>query len=177
MVLIIFEVDLFLSIIKTEYNMAILKPCKFKISQPFWNDLIDKWVHIYQKVWLKGHEWVDFATPVNTPLLAWFDGKIAISNEWKNGYGLAVWLQKPREWGWYSQIIYGHLNSTPFKWGETVKEWQIIGYSWGSSSSPTSWTSTWAHLHFGLRFKDSKWVVTGQDNGYKGYVDPTPYFK
>lgn len=147
---------------------------KFKISQKFWNKLWLNWKDYYLQYWLAGHNWVDFAIPSWTPLLAWIYGKCKVVNDWKSWYWLNVTIEN-NDWITVSSILYGHLSKANVVDWQQITVWQVIWLSWGDKSSPTSWTSTWAHLHFWLRFKDMKWNILNRSNGFQWWLDPTKY--
>jgi len=147
----------------------------FKISQKFWNKLIVNWIDIYKQSWLNWHNGIDYATPSWTKLLATINWTIEVVNQRKQWYGLYVKIFKKRD-DWITEVIYAHLTSTPLKTWDTVTIWQYIWISWWNKSSPTSWTSTWAHLHFWLRFRDLSNNILNSDNWYKWWVDPLSFF-
>lgn len=147
----------------------------YRLSQKFGNKLIINGVDIYKLSWLAWHNGIDYACPAWTKLLSALTWEVIVKNQGKKWYGLSVTILKNKE-DWISEIIYWHLNSTTLKTGALVKAWDFIGMSWGAASSPTSWTSTWAHLHFGLRFRSVKGDVINADNWYLWWIDPLPYF-
>lgn len=148
---------------------------KFRLSQKFGNKLFINWIDIYFQSWLKWHNWIDYATPSDTELLAAFDGKAEVVDQWKKWYWLHIKIYKTRPDG-ISEIIYAHLNSTNIKTWDEVKCGDIIGKSGWDKSSKTSGTSTGAHLHFWLRFRNSNNEILNFDNWYKGWIDPLPFF-
>lgn len=160
---------------KAAMALAKLTQNKQRVSQFFGKPLVIGGKNIYAP--MKGHNGLDLATPVGTPLLATIEGTAEVINQGKSGYGLAVKIHKGRPDG-ISEVIYAHLSSTTVKTGDHVKLGGVIGFSGGDASSPTSGLSTGPHLHFGLRFRD---VVSGKvlnaDNGYAGWIDPVPYFE
>ena len=132
---------------------------------------------IYKQYGLEGHNGVDFGCKAGTVLLAWIDGIVRVDNTYKTWYGLSITIIKDRGESGKSEIIYGHLSKTLVKTGDIVKTGQEIALSGWNSSSPTSWTSTWSHLHFGLRFRDKYNKILTIDNWYKGWVNPLSFFK
>ena len=147
----------------------------FPISQIFGNKLIIDGKDFYAQFGLAGHNGIDYATPENTPLLASVDGVCTVQNDGKVGYGLYVRINKTRPDG-VTQVLYGHLNSVCVQTGETVSVGQVIGYSGGCPSSPTSGDSLGAHVHFGMRWFDTNGHVISPDNGYGGWQNPLGYF-
>ncbi len=54
-----------------------------------------------------------------------------------------------------------------------VKAGDLIGYA---DNTGAPFESSGTHLHFALALLDAHGAALGLDNGYNGYVDPTPYF-
>lgn len=162
----------------TNGNMSLAKLTDkpFPITQKFGKKLVLKWVDIYKQSWLKWHNWIDYGMPEATILLATIEWTIEVVNQKKSWYGLYIKIFKKRE-NWITEVIYGHLYSTLLKTGDKVKVWQFIWFSWGDPRDENSWTSTWPHLHFWLRFRDLNNKIINENNGYKGWVDPMPYFQ
>lgn len=103
------------------------------------------------KMWSKGyHTGVDFAVPINTPVLAVADGKVANAN-WGKSYGTQI-VQDLSDG---SFCIYAHLSKSNKKAGDAIAKGEIIGYTGntGNSSGP--------HLHFERR-NNIRWSA-GQD--------------
>lgn len=114
----------------------------------------------YQTYGFKGHPGVDFAVPINTPIVSAFWGEVYKIGWSSKGWGLYVKIK-------HDNIIslYAHLNGIKVIEGCCIKQGQEIGKTGntGLSSGP--------HLHFGIQ--DPKY----SNNGYKGYIDPMPYLK
>ncbi len=146
--------------------------CKFAsnpLDQLFVTQKFGERPEFYRKYGLAGHNGVDFRTKFpDTPLgrreiYAVDDGvvsKVVIAK--LGGYG--TYVQITHDDG--SMTIYGHQYNPHVKAGQRVNAGQIIGISDNTGDS------TGPHLHFGYRRANSN-----MDNGYKGYVDPMPYFK
>lgn len=147
----------------------------FPISQIFGNKLMVNGQPFYKKFGLLGHNGIDYATPVNTPLLASVDGVCTVTNTWKTGYGLSVRIRKTRTDG-ITEVLYGHLESVCVENGQTVTAGQTIGYSGGSPDSATSGDSLGPHVHFGMRWFDLQGDLIAADNGYLGWQNPIGYF-
>lgn len=102
------------------------------------------------------HYGTDFAVPVNTPLVASFDGTVVfaggdgasgqINGVWANGEGLTVDIIRPDG----LRARYGHMNSIAVRLGQHVKAGQYIGMS-----GNTGYT-TGPHCHWELRW-DAAW--------------------
>jgi murein DD-endopeptidase MepM/ murein hydrolase activator NlpD len=159
--------------------MAISKIMQAKqpITQTFGRKLFINWKDIYAQYGLVGHNGVDFGCKAGTELFAWLEGRVSVENTYKKWYGLSITIIKDRWESWKSEIIYGHLSKVFVITGDIVKVGDKIGLSGGNPSSPTSWTSTNSHLHFGLRFRDKYSKVLTRDNWYKWWIDPMPYFE
>ena len=113
----------------------------------------------YDGVELRGHNGVDFGTPIGTAILATDDGEVATVGFEPKGFGNYVKLK--HVWG---ESIYGHLYSPGVKEGVTVARGDVLGKSGntGNSSGP--------HLHFGIRIHPNK-----RGDGWGGYCDPVPF--
>jgi murein DD-endopeptidase MepM/ murein hydrolase activator NlpD len=96
-----------------------------------------------------------------------------------NGIYLLSDLQYDREYGeHFVETIYWHLADFKVSIGQKVNAWEVIGLMGNtghvnpmpSQACPRCGT----HLHFGLRRKRRDGTIIDFDNGYHGYVDPTP---
>lgn len=106
---------------------------------------------------LIGHDGVDFALPVGTPVIASDDG-LVIHSGWAP-YGNTVIIKHP--WG---QTYYGHLSRLIAQPNQYVSKGELIGLS-GQTGLATG-----PHLHFSIRFNNYD-----LSNGYYGKVDPLLY--
>jgi len=90
-----------------------------------------------------GHNGVDLANKLNSPILAAAGGKVIIAKQggWNGGYGSYVVISHPNG----MQTLYGHMNSLNVSAGQTVGQGDVIGYM-GSTGQ-----STGVHLHFEVR--------------------------
>jgi murein DD-endopeptidase MepM/ murein hydrolase activator NlpD len=113
----------------------------------------------YSGVPLRGHNGIDFLTPVGTNLLAVDNGQVIKAGFEANGFGNYILIQ--HSWG---QSLYAHLNSIIVREGQSVARGQYIGDSGntGASSGP--------HLHFGIRINPHN-----RADGWGGFSDPLPY--
>lgn len=115
----------------------------------------------------KGHNGVDWACAVGTPIYAMQDGVVIRAADFsqpgitdgKIGYGRHVRIQHPE-----GVSIYGHLSRLMVQEGDQVKAGQQIGLSGGATSDPNSGMSTGPHLHAEYRMDGIKNPVPG------GYV-------
>ena len=92
---------------------------------------------------IHGHNGVDLANKLNSPIIAAAGGKVIIAKQggWNGGYGSYVVISHPNG----MQTLYGHMNSLNVSTGQTVGQGEIIGRM-GSTGQ-----STGVHLHFEVR--------------------------
>ena len=92
---------------------------------------------------LHGHNGVDLAAPIGTPIYAAADGKIIVSStgNWSGGYGNFVIISHANG----TQTVYAHNSKNIVKVGEYVEQGQEIARvgSTGNSTGP--------HVHFEIR--------------------------
>ena len=114
----------------------------------------------YDGVPLRGHNGIDFLTPVHTDLLAVDEAVVseAVRND-PTGFGNYIILR--HSWG---ESLYAHMMDLGVRRGQRVDRGQRIGWSGntGFSQGP--------HLHFAIRI--DPYVRT---DGWGGYSDPLPY--
>ncbi|MEZ4736796.1 MAG: NBR1-Ig-like domain-containing protein [Caldilineaceae bacterium] len=122
------------------------------------------WPEAYSKIFydgvpLKGHNGLDFATPVGTPLLAVDDGVINRVDFEPNGFGYFVIVE--HAWG---ESLYAHL--------ERIDVQQKAGISAGQQLGLSGMTGYCygAHLHFGIRIFPYR-----RTDGWGGFCDPSPF--
>lgn len=87
------------------------------------------------------HQGMDIAAPLNTPVYAPANGKIAFAG-WANGYGNCIYMDNGNINNKLVASRYGHLNRFVVNNNQAVSKGQLIGYV-GSSG-----ISTGPHLHF-----------------------------
>lgn len=92
---------------------------------------------------IHGHNGVDLASSLNTPIVAAASGKVLIAKQdgWNGGYGNYVVISHPNG----MQTLYAHLNSVSVSVGQNVSQGAMIG-KMGSTGK-----STGSHLHFEVR--------------------------
>jgi len=114
----------------------------------------------YKKYGIDGHDGIDFALPVGTPVLAVDGGKVILAQEnWV--YGHTVVIQHP--WG---RTYYGHLSKIEVASGSLIQKGMQIGLSGATGIGITG-----PHLHFSVKPN-----VFDLNNLYYGKIDPTPFF-
>lgn len=138
---------------------------KMKLTQPFGVNYVGG--DFYSKIGLhKGHNGWDLVCPNGTPVFAVADGYIHNYDGTSDGYGKNVRLFTGEE-----EVTYGHLLNFKVPHGESVKAGQLVamGDNTGYSTGP--------HLHIGIRKRKAHNApVDDYNNGFYGYVDPTPFF-
>lgn len=138
------------------------------VTQPFGVNYLD----FYLKLGLDGHNALDLRSLDGTDCYAAHDAIVLWAGEYE-GYGINVYLEggfidhtlRPR-------TIYAHLQDVVVKKGDQVKVGQLIGHT-----DNTGKYTTGSHLHFGLQFVNPDGKVIDEDNGFKGWVDPTSYLE
>lgn len=114
----------------------------------------------YDGVPLKGHNGIDFLTPLGTPLLAVDSGAVAevVSND-PGGFG--NYIKLTHSWG---ESLYAHLLSFSVQAGQRVNRGAVIGQSGNSGFTYGP------HLHFAIRI--NPYV---RADGWGGWSDCLPY--
>lgn len=97
----------------------------------------------YRKFGLPGHEGVDWAVPVGTPVLAAAEGRVilALADNGKHPYGTHIRIRHDNG----LETIYAHLSRLMVKRNDEVKRGETIGLSGNSGNS------TGPHLHFSVK--------------------------
>lgn len=155
--------------------MKLQKPYEgeFFISQHFGENKVP----FYKADGNKGHGGLDIAMPTGTPLYSSCDGEVIYTSE-DVARGTAVTILSSEHFEYKGQpcrlsVLYAHLKekSLKVKVGDKVKVGQLVGLSNNTGRS------TGPHLHIGvcpLAVDARRELDLG--NGYKGMVDPLPYF-
>lgn len=120
---------------------------------------------VYKAFGLKGHEGVDWALPLGTPVLACADGvvdrvdTVALTDRKADPYGLSVRIKHAK-----CTTIYAHLSRVDVVKGREVKAGEQIGLSGstGNSDGP--------HLHLSFRLDGAN-----LKDGWIGTSDPMKY--
>lgn len=113
----------------------------------------------YARFGLKGHNGVDYATPVGTPILAPHNGKVIEVAYDQYGYGTYVKIENEAEGS-----ILAHLTKHETNPGDYVTEGTKIGESGNTGNS------TGPHLHWGYYR-----MPRDKSNGYSGTTNPWQY--
>ena len=130
--------------------MKLLHPIPgARVSQPFGANPV-----MYAQFGLAGHEGVDFAAAVGTPVRAAHNGRVRYSTG--AVYGIQAWIE-----GDGITTLYAHLSKVGL--AGNVQAGDVIGWSGNTGRS------TGPHLHWGLKLQ-------GVENApYKNWLDPLPY--
>ncbi|OGH47036.1 MAG: hypothetical protein A3A51_04645 [Candidatus Levybacteria bacterium RIFCSPLOWO2_01_FULL_39_10] len=128
-------------------------PINLEFGQPLEHPSLKK---LYKAFNLSGHDGVDFATPVGTPIMAVDGGEVVLSGD--GAYGTTVVVK--HEWG---KSYYGHLSKMQVEVGDKVEKGEQIALSGDSG------ITTGPHLHFSIKLNGHN-----ARNGYYGKTDPLP---
>ena len=147
------------------YNLSDIFEGDYPITQTYGaNPSYYGQFYIYG-VKMKGHEGIDWATPVGVKILAPFDG-VVLRAGWQNdfpNYGNAVCLwdsvQKCAVW-------YAHLSEVHVAVGNNIKKGFVMGKTGNSGNS------TGPHLHFGIVETDANGNRLHQYDGWGGFINP-----
>lgn len=135
----------------------------------------------YHELGLIGHNGIDVQAPDGTAVRAAHDGTVVFTGE--DGAGGQIVVLRTNEPCEYKgglsffKSIYVHLMKGSFKVvpGQKVMAGTVLALSNNTG------LSTGSHLHFGLKpvyqgENEWTWWNQEQDNGYKGSIDPAPFF-
>ena len=105
----------------------------------------------------KLHRAIDLRAAVGTPVYAAEDGTVDWVQTWdgrsisgNQSYGNLVRIRHADYNGGKLQTLYAHLKESKVKYGQTVKEGELIGYSGNTGNS------TGPHLHFEVRLNGTR---------------------
>ena len=111
----------------------------------------------YYSDW-KPHRAIDLRAAVGTPVYAAEDGTVDWVQAWDGhstsgdqSYGNLVRIRHADYNGGILQTLYAHLKESKVKYGQTVKEGELIGYSGNTGNS------TGPHLHFEVRLAGTRY--------------------
>lgn len=108
---------------------------------------------------LKGHNGLDFGTPIGTMIAAVDAGRVVEVADDTDGYGLYVKLS--HSWG---ESLYAHLRDQLVQVGEWANKGQYVGKSGNTGNS------TGPHLHYGMRV-----APFNRRDGWGGFTNPQPH--
>lgn len=147
------------------YNLSDIFEGDYPITQTFGaNPSYYGQFYIYG-VKMKGHEGVDWGTPVGVKILAPFDG-VVLRAGWQNdfpnyGHAVCLWDSVQRCAVWYA-----HLSEVYVGVGNAVKKGFVMGKTGNSGNS------TGPHLHFGIVETDANGNRLNQYDGWGGFINP-----
>ena len=105
----------------------------------------------------KLHRAIDLRAAVGTPVYAAEDGTVDWVQAWdghstsgNQSYGNLVRIRHADYNGGKLQTLYAHLKESKVKYGQAVKEGELIGYSGNTGNS------TGPHLHFEVRLNGTR---------------------
>lgn len=154
--------------------MILYRPIKINlITQGFGENKND----IYKKWGMLGHNGVDFYCPTNTPFY-WYSsgyGKV-LKSEWDKNGGLGLFIIT-EENGRFFMHRFWHLKEVVVQSGQMLESGDLLGYT-----DNTGEATTGAHLHCldikeVIKDKYGNYVTINKDNGYKGSIDPSIFFR
>lgn len=131
---------------------------KYPITQYF-NDICCQ--ASYAQFGMKGHNGIDVATPLGTPLYAPISGNAQVLSD-PGGFGYYVKISNSQ----FASVVVAHLSRFSIGNRAVTEGVTQIGFS-GASGNVTG-----PHYHFGV-----KPVGYDNNNGFFGAVDPIPYLK
>ena len=151
---------------------------------------------LYARMNMKGHNGVDLVAEHGTLMLAVEKGKIVEVKNDPNGYGKHVRFITSRSYnGLNLEWTYGHCDDILVEVGMPVEEGEPIAVMGNTGFVVSGSTPFWkfnphagTHLHLGCRLVEKSaygWAYPGSsvkirvpeyENGYKGAIDPLPYF-
>ncbi len=153
---------------------------------------------LYARMSLAGHNGIDLVAPHGTPMVAVEAGTVVEVKDTPEGYGKHIRILTRAKDGICNQWTYAHCDTIAVQTGDVVTEGQFVATmgNTGFVISDNNGNGFWSfnpfkgtHLHLGLRKvkRDPKgWSYVGSNikisvpdynNGYKGSVDPLPFFK
>lgn len=134
----------------------------------------------YSQFGIKGHNGIDINTFRGQPVYAAHDGEVTYAGvDTDEGYGVVLRTLDQRDYDGgtaHMKTIYWHLlPNIQVKVGAKIKAGTLLGYA------DSTGISSGDHLHFALKPVAQgenywSWENVEQNNGYKGAIDPAPYF-
>jgi hypothetical protein len=115
-----------------------------------------------------GHEGIDWAIPVGTPIYAVADGEVFYINQDPNASPYGIYVRMRHQGGAY-ETIYAHLSQVMVGLHQTVTAGHVIALSGNTGRS------TGPHLHFTLKKQGAS--DSGETHYRKDVVDPLPYLQ
>jgi murein DD-endopeptidase MepM/ murein hydrolase activator NlpD len=135
---------------------------QINITQYFGQNFVD----FYAKLGLKGHNGIDFSAKHGCKTYATHDGLISLETDADGGKGVNI-----LDYTNLFKTIHYHVCEFTVENGQMVKAGDLIALCDNTGSMTTG-----DHLHYGLKLMDKNGNTLNKDNGYKGAIDPSPYF-
>lgn len=133
---------------------------RFRVSQKFGAN-----PQYYRRFGFPGHEGIDWAVPVGTPVMACEDGTvIMISLSNRSPYGCYVRIAHKDGY----ETIYAHLSKALVKYDQYVLKGEVIALSGNTGNS------TGPHLHLTVRRIGA--TAAKLTHYPRDVIDPTPLF-
>ena len=161
-------------------KLKLVKPIEnWKISQFFGENINPT----YAQIGLKGHNGLDIPCPMGTPVRAAHDGVVVYTGvEANEGMGVVIRTHDAFDYNGgkaHFKTLYWHNiypDGIKVKLGQHVKAGEVIALS------DSTGNSTGPHLHFGLKpvyLMENDWQFENAEhnNGFRGAIDPYPYFE
>lgn len=138
-------------------NLVSYKVIQIYDKLPYISQGFGEHPEIYAQFNMDGHNGIDIAATLGTPIYAAHAGKIRYSTQ-LTGYGKYAKITNAE-----GETTYGHMSKFEGI-GRDVEAGELIGYvgSTGFSTGP--------HLHFGIKLNP-----INNSNGYLGSINPMPY--
>ena len=162
-------------------NLRLYYPVKpFTVTQRF-GECDPRVCKIYHDLGLQGHNGQDLWAPDGYPIYAAHDGTVVFASEdGSAGYGIVIRTDEQYDYKGgqaFFKSIYWHIR----KDGVLVRAGQKVKTGDKIALADSTGISLGSHLHFGLKpvyagENDWTWTNAEQQNGYKGAIDPQPYF-
>lgn len=136
---------------------------------------------LYTSLGLAGHNGLDIMANDGDSVRAAHDGTVTFSGEdGAGGLTIVIRTNEPKDYligESYFKTIYCHLKKGSIKVRATDK----VSAGDLLALADNTGISSGSHLHFGLKpivqgEADWVWENVEQQNGYRGAIDPTPYF-
>lgn len=143
--------------------------------QPFAGDypISQKYGEVIPSVTKNGkpHTGIDYACPVNTPILASADGIVMKAGWDSTGYGNLVIILHAAQ----CSTLYAHLSECAVYDNQKVRQGDVIGWS-GYTGNVVPPGITGSHLHFEARRRWNDWTshFDPMDLPLMSFADPAP---
>ncbi len=145
----------------SKYKLGDIFIGNFPISQRY-GENIDYYKSISNGSLLNGHEGVDWATPLGTPIIAPFDGKVVRDGFSAKDYGNYLVIWDPTQ---LCAVWFCHLQDMTVSTGMYVKRGDLLGHTNNTGNS------TGPHLHINFVETNGEGVRLNTGNGSQGFLN------